>query len=88
MNTSPTASHACDLVAQITQGDPEKAKTLIEFCALTDSSTPTGAAIRLKALAFAYAQTEAGQRGLEAMMEAAMLISVSASHVLTLTSTA
>lgn len=69
MTTSnPTASHACNLVAQITQGDPEQAKALIEFCALTDPSTPGGAALRLSALAFAFSFTDEGRQGLERMM--------------------
>lgn len=82
MTTSnPATSRACDLVSQLTQGDPDKAEALIKFCALVDNSTPAGSAIRLQALTFAFAQTKAGQQGLDAMMQAAMAVSVLASHV-------
>lgn len=81
-DTNPTTSHVYDLVAQITQGDPEKAKALIEFCALTDPSTPLGAALRLDALAFAYSFTDEGRQGLERMMRG-NIPSLSASRVAT-----
>lgn len=65
------ASYARDLVAQIVQDSPERAEALIRFSAITDNSTPRGAAIRLDALLFALEFTESGREALEGLMRVA-----------------
>jgi hypothetical protein len=56
--SSTSTSHGRDLVAQIVQGDPEKAEVLVRLLALADASTPKGAAIRTDLMMFAYSYTD------------------------------
>lgn len=67
---SPT-SHVRDLVAQLIHDDPDMAVVLIQFSALTDGSTPVGAALRLDALLYAYEFTPQCREGLNALMSVA-----------------